>query len=137
MPNPLITQLCFWTIVCLLLGFSIAAAPYPHASAQVTSLDKELQAVLREAGFTGWMESTREHRLGRRLDLPLADLGRNLWFDTLTGLNNDNACAGCHSPTAGFGDTQSIPIGIDSNKGVGTHRAGPRNTRRAPMVITS
>jgi cytochrome c peroxidase len=96
-----------------------------------------LQAVLREAGFTGRIESTLEQRLGRRLDLQLADLGRNLWFDTLTGLNDDNACAGCHSPTAGFGDTQSIAIGIDSNQIVGPQRRGPRNMRRAPMVINS
>jgi cytochrome c peroxidase len=60
-----------------------------------------------------------------------------LWFDTLTGLNDDNACAGCHSPTAGFGDTQSIAIGIDSNQVVGPHRTGPRNMRRAPMVINT
>jgi cytochrome c peroxidase len=69
--------------------------------------------------------------------MQLADLGRNLWFDTLTGLNDDNACAGCHSPTAGFGDTQSIAIGIESNQVVGPHRAGPRNMRRAPMVINT
>jgi cytochrome c peroxidase len=119
------------------LGLSIAATSPPPASAQVSSLDEELQAVLRQAGFTGRIESTLEQRLGRRLDSQLADLGRNLWFDTLTGLNDDNACAGCHSPTAGFGDTQSISIGIDSNQVVGPHRAGPRNMRRAPMVINS
>jgi Cytochrome c peroxidase len=131
-------QLCLWTLISLcLLGLSIAATPHPPASAQVTSLDEELQAVLRQAGFTGRMGATVEQRLGRHLDLQLADLGRNLWFDTLTGLNNDNACAGCHSPTAGFGDTQSIAIGIDSNEVVGPHRAGPRNMRRAPMVINS
>jgi cytochrome c peroxidase len=120
-----------------ILALSIAAAPKPHAPTQVTSPDEELQAVLRQAGFTGRIESTLEGRLGRRLDLQLADLGRNLWFDTLTGLNDDNACGGCHSPTAGFGDTQSIAIGIDSNQVVGPHRAGPRNMRRAPMVINT
>ena len=60
-----------------------------------------------------------------------------LWFDTITGLNDDNACAGCHSPTAGFGDTQSIAIGVDSNGIVGPDRAGPRNQRRAPMVLNT
>jgi cytochrome c peroxidase len=136
MPKPFATQLCFLTLVCL-LALSIAATPHPPASTQVTSLDEELQAVLRQAGFTGRIESTLEQRLGRHLDLPRADLGRNLWFDTLTGLNNDNACAGCHSPTAGFGDTQSIAIGINSNQVVGPHRSGPRNMRRAPMVINT
>ena len=127
-----------WIFLSLgLLGLSIAATPYPPASVQVSSLDNELQAVLRVAGFTGRIESTLERRLGRRLDMQLADLGRILWFDTLTGLNNDNACAGCHSPTAGFGDTQSIAIGIDSNQMVGPHRLGPRNMRRAPMVINT
>ncbi|HEU0295958.1 MAG TPA: cytochrome c peroxidase [Anaerolineales bacterium] len=131
-------HLCLWTVLSLcMLGLSIAAAPRRPASAQGSSLDAELQAVLRQAGFTGRIESTLEQRLGRRLDLQLADLGRNLWFDTLTGLNNDNTCAGCHSPTAGFGDTQSIAIGIDSNQVVGPHRAGPRNMRRAPMVINT
>ena len=128
----------FWTFLSLcLLCLSIVAMPHQHASAQAPSLDDKLQAVLRQAGFTGRIESTLEQRLGRRLDLQLSDLGRNLWFDTLTGLNNDNACAGCHSPTAGFGDTQSIAIGIDSNEVVGPHRAGPRNMRRAPMVINT
>jgi cytochrome c peroxidase len=127
-----------WTFLglCLLVLF-LAALPHQRAAAQVTSLDEELQSVLRQAGFTGRIEAALEQRLGRRLDLQLADLGRNLWFDTLTGLNDDNSCAGCHSPTAGFGDTQSIAIGIDSNQIVGPHRAGPRNMRRAPMVINT
>jgi cytochrome c peroxidase len=136
--KPFTIHLCLWTFLSLcVLGVSIGATPHPPASAPASLLDEELQAVLREAGFTGRIESTLEQRLGRRLDLQLADLGRNLWFDTLTGLNNDNACAGCHSPTAGFGDTQSIAIGIDSNQVVGPHRAGPRNMRRAPMVINT
>ena len=120
-----------------MLGIATAARTRPPASVQVSSLDNELQAVLRQAGFTGRVESTLEQRLGRRLDLQLADLGRNLWFDTITGLNNDNTCGGCHSPTAGFGDTQSIAIGIDSNQVVGPHRVGPRNMRRAPMIINT
>jgi cytochrome c peroxidase len=45
---------------------------------------------------------------------------------------------GCHSPTNGFGDTQSIAIGVDNNGIVGPHRAaGPRNTRRTPMAINT
>ncbi len=138
MPKPFTIHLGLWIFLNLcLLCFSIAAMPNQRDAARASSLDQELQAVLHQSGFTGRMEFTLEQRLGRRLDLPLADLGRNLWFDTITGLNNDNACAGCHSPTAGFGDTQSISIGIDSNQVVGPHRAGPRNMRRAPMVINT
>ena len=100
-------------------------------------LDYALAAELRRLGFTGNIEATLERRLGRKLDRRLADLGRLLWFDTLQGLNDDNTCAGCHSPTNGFGDTQSIAIGIDNNGIVGPDRAGPRNQRRSPMVLNA
>jgi len=100
-------------------------------------LDQQLATILAEHGFTGRIESTLERRLGRKLDNQLADLGGLLFFDTVGGLNNDNNCAGCHSPTNGFGDTQSIAIGIDNNGIVGPDRAGPRNQRRTPMVINT
>ncbi|HET6852022.1 MAG TPA: cytochrome c peroxidase [Pyrinomonadaceae bacterium] len=101
------------------------------------TLDKQLTAVLAQHGFTGRIESTLEQRLGRKLDNQLVDLGRLLFFDTLGGLNNDNNCSGCHSPTNGFGDSQSIAIGIDNNGIVGPDRVGPRNQRRTPMVINT
>src|SRR5262245_27416342 len=102
-----------------------------------TGLDQQLKGVLARHGFTGRIESTLEQRLGHSIDNQLADLGRLLFFDTVTGLNNDNNCSGCHSPTNGFGDTQSIAIGIDNNGIVGTDRAGPRNQRRTPMVANT
>jgi cytochrome c peroxidase len=102
-----------------------------------TTLDDELTDRLRDLGFTGSVANSLEHRLGRKVDPQLADLGRLLWFDTIGGLNGDNTCGGCHSPTHGFGDTQSIAIGIDNNGIVGSHRAGPRNQRRTPMAINT
>jgi len=122
--------------VCLLL-LSIALAQDRPAPLNGSALDQELERVLHSAGFTGRIESTLEQRLNHRLDQKLADIGRLLWFDTLTGLNNDNTCAGCHSPTNGFGDTQSIAIGIQNNGIVGPRRSGPRNMRRSPMVINT
>jgi cytochrome c peroxidase len=101
------------------------------------SPDARLGQRLTQFGFTGRIESKLTMRLGRPLDQRLANIGRLLWFDTITGLNDDNTCAGCHSPTNGFGDTQSIAIGINSNGIVGPHRAGPRNMRRAPMVLNT
>jgi cytochrome c peroxidase len=100
-------------------------------------LDQRLTTVVARHGFTGRIESTLEERLGRRIDHRLADLGRLLWFDTVSGLNNDNNCSGCHSPTTGFGDTQSIAIGVENNGLVGPNRLGPRNQRRTPMIINS
>ncbi len=105
--------------------------------AGVEALDRDLEAVLRQQGFTGRVEERLEQKLGRRVDRQLADTGRLLWFDRITGLNDDNTCAGCHSPTAGFGDTQSIAIGIDNNGIVGPHRAGPRNMHRAPTAANT
>ena len=113
----------------LALTLSAARAPDP--------VDRELQDVLRSHGFTGSVERSLPKRLGRPVDQPLANLGRLLWFDTVTGLNDDNSCGGCHSPTNGFGDTQSIAIGIENNGIVGPGRTGPRNQRRAPIVINN
>ena len=110
----------------------------PPASARGgADLDAQLRRYLADLGFTGRVESTLEARLGRRIDHQLADLGRLLWFDPISGLNDDNSCAGCHSPTHGFGDTQPIAIGIESNLVVGPGRTGPRNQRRSPMAINT
>ena len=133
----ILVLVCIMTLGALALG---GAATFPQANMGDPGhgeLDAELEPVLAQAGFTGRIESTLESRLGRHVDKQLADLGRLLWFDTITGLNDDNTCAGCHSPTNGFGDTQSIAIGIDNNGIVGPHRAGPRNMRRTPMAINT
>jgi cytochrome c peroxidase len=100
-------------------------------------IDGELAALLQAAGFTGAVESTLESRLGRPVDRRLADLGRLLFFDKIGALRGDNACAGCHAPTAGFGDTQSIAIGVQNNNRVGPNRRGPRNQRRSPTVVNT
>jgi cytochrome c peroxidase len=100
-------------------------------------LDQQLLARLQHFAFTGQIGNSIEKRLNRPINRGRADLGRLLWFDTIGGLNNDNTCAGCHSPTRGFGDTQSIAIGIDNNGVVGPGRTGPRNQRRTPMAINT
>ena len=117
--------------------FAFLQVTQRSAKAGHDSLDHELSARLTELGFTGRIETTLEQRLGRHLDQRRANLGRLLWFDTIGGLNNDNTCGGCHSPTNAFGDTQSIAIGIDNNGIVGPHRVGPRNQRRTPMAINA
>src|SRR5882724_5286544 len=101
------------------------------------SLDVQLRQALAKAGFSGYIESTLTTRLGRQLDARLANLGRLLWFDVTGGLHGDNTCGGCHSPTNGMGDTQSIAIGIQNNNLVGPHRSGPRNQRRTPSAANT
>jgi cytochrome c peroxidase len=100
-------------------------------------LDSRLAAVLSSARFTGRVGTSIETRLGRPIDPKLADLGRLLFFDKVPSLHNDNACAGCHSPTNGFGDTQSMAIGIQNDDLVGLNRHGPRNQRRTPSVANT
>jgi cytochrome c peroxidase len=100
-------------------------------------LDNELAQVLTAHGFTGQIESRFREKLGRPIDRQRAHLGRLLWFDIIGGLNNDNTCGGCHSPTNGFGDTQPMAIGIDNNRIVGPHRTGPRNQRRTPLAANT
>jgi cytochrome c peroxidase len=117
-------------------------APVVYAAANNDSnLDRDLAAVLSAAGFTGNIEQTFRERLeanlGRPINPKLADLGRMLWFDKLHSLHHDNTCGGCHSPTNGFGDSQSMAIGVQNNNLVGPHRAGPRNQRRSPLVVNT
>jgi len=120
------------------LSGSLLLIPLLSASGgQLDALDRELTTRLQQLGFSGKIAGTLEQRLGRPVDPARANLGRLLWFDTISRLNNDNSCAGCHSPTRGFGDTQSIAIGIDNNGIVGPDRRGPRNQRRTPMAINT
>ena len=109
----------------------------PVATVGYSDLDNELRTYLTELGFTGRMATTLEARLGRRIDRQLANIGRMLWFDPIGGLNDDNSCGGCHSPTHVFGDTQAIAIGIENNGIVGPGRTGPRNQRRSPSIINT
>jgi cytochrome c peroxidase len=119
------------TMAALLAGPSGLRASADHDETQ------ELLALLQQAGFTGRIQSTLEQRLGRPLEPKLATLGRDLFFDSVTGLHGDNNCSGCHSPTNGFGDSQSIAIGVDNNGIVGPRRLGPRNQRRTPSIINT
>ncbi|MEP6762570.1 MAG: cytochrome c peroxidase, partial [Sporichthyaceae bacterium] len=102
-------------LMALVVGGVMFLTQRISASGGGNVLDDQLSTGLSHHGFTGTVGSSMEQRLGRRIDNQLADLGRNLFHDTIVGLNNDNSCSGCHSATAGFGDTQSIAIGVENN----------------------
>lgn len=128
------------TVFLLLLV--VATTPTCQAQERISSkkasqLDQELTKALKQHGFTGTVDQTLQTRLGRSLNVNLADLGRNLFFDKILSIQGDNACAGCHAPAHGFADTQSIAIGINNNNLVGANRQGPRNQRRTPMVLNT
>lgn len=110
----------------------------PKTSADNDSvLNEQLSTLLQQHGFTGKVGLSLEQRLGRKIDNQLADLGRLAFHDSLLGLNDDNSCAGCHAAPLGFGDSQSIAIGVENNNIVGPDRSGPRNQRRAPIVLNN
>lgn len=116
------------------------SGPTAFAAAQSSdgrALDVKLAKMLADAGFTGTIEQQLEARLGRTVNLELANLGRLLWFDKLHSAFHDNTCGGCHSPTNGFGDSQPMAIGVQNNNKVGPDREGPRNQRRSPMVVNN
>lgn len=126
--------------IAVVLGgwmLSLSAVIHIQATGPRDTLDDHLSDVLSRAGFTGRIESTLPTRLGRPVDRRLANLGRLIYFDNIQGLHDDNSCAGCHTPAFGFGDSQSIAIGVQNNAVVGPRRAGPRNQRKAPLVINS
>src|SRR3989454_415348 len=124
-------------LMALVVGGAMFLTQRISASSSDNVQDDQLSMALSHHGFTGTVGSSIEQRLGRRIDNQLADLGRNLFHDTIVGLNNDNSCSGCHSATAGFGDTQSIAIGVENNFIVGPDRHGPRNQRRTPMAANT
>jgi len=132
-------QLCKLTIVMVALMCAGAVVLSPRASATSTDdvLSEQLSAILSHHGFTGRVGLSLEQRLGRRIDNQLADLGRLAFHDSLLGLNDDNSCSGCHSAPLGFGDSQSIAIGVDNNNIVGPDRTGPRNQRRTPLILNN
>jgi cytochrome c peroxidase len=123
-----------------LTGLALAACS-DDVSAPPPGDPDDVRALLEQHGVTGTVEATLAARLGRAVSPELADLGRLLFFDRALGLHSDpdgsngNSCAGCHSPSSGFGDTQSIAIGVDNNSIVGPGRTGPRNQRRSPMLV--
>jgi cytochrome c peroxidase len=127
----------------LLASAALAGATTPGAARLVPGaagdrgLDRELRRVLGQHGFTGRVGFTVEARLGRPLDPRLAELGRLIFFDNILSLHNDTSCASCHGPAWGFGDSQSIAIGVGNNGISGPDRFGARNQRRAPSVINS
>ncbi|MCM3879393.1 MAG: hypothetical protein ND807_04715 [Vicinamibacterales bacterium] len=119
------------------VGSMVVYAGHQEDRSPDRNLNDRLEKVLKREGFTGEIQFQLEQRLGRRLDQDLVNIGRQLWFDPIHSLHHDNTCAGCHSPTNGFGDTQSIAIGVDNNNKVGPSRKGPRNQRRSPLVINT
>jgi cytochrome c peroxidase len=92
----LIAFVCLWLAAVTLRWPAHVPLEVSLAAAHDTALDAEVASALAAAGFTGTVEARLEGKLGRHVNLRLANLGRLLWFDTLLSLHHDNACGGCH-----------------------------------------
>lgn len=119
----------------VVLGFTVLDnVDLSSRGSTVSDTDKELIRLLADQQYTGKIAKQLEVRLGRKLDLKKADLGRLIFFDKGLAWHQDNSCSGCHSPMVGFGDSQFMAIGIENNGIVGPHRTGPHNQRRSPLL---
>jgi cytochrome c peroxidase len=126
-----------YKLLVLMFVAVVLLTPKTSASSGDDTLNEQLTAILKQQLFTGRVGLSLEQRLGRKVDNLLADLGRLVFHDSLLGLNDDNSCSGCHAAPLGFGDSQSIAIGIENNNIVGRDRTGPRNQRRAPVILNN
>ncbi|HYV91462.1 MAG TPA: cytochrome c peroxidase [Chitinophagales bacterium] len=124
-------------VAILFIAFFISSGFFVSKESGPDELDFQLDSLLQQNGFDGLIENQLEVKLGRKLNHAKVNLGRLVFFDPGLGLHQDNSCSGCHSPTAGLGDSQPIAIGIQNNDTVGAHRIGPRNQRRTPSVINT
>jgi cytochrome c peroxidase len=74
------------------------------------------------------------------VDLALAKIGRDLFFDPVLSGNRDIACATCHHPSLGSGDGVSLGLGtgaagLGPDRSVtGPHAADERIPRNAPAL---
>ena len=86
-------------LMALVVGGAIFLTQRTSAVGGDHVLDDQLSTVLNHHGFTGRVGSSMEQRLGRKIDNQLADLGRNLFHDTIVGLNNDNSVRRLKGPS--------------------------------------
>jgi cytochrome c peroxidase len=74
------------------------------------------------------------------VDLALAEIGRDLFFDPILSGNKDVSCATCHHPSLGSGDGVSLGLGtgaagLGAERSVsGPHAADERIPRNAPAL---
>ncbi len=114
-------------------------------------LDVQLAALILEHGLTGRPEllATNEGENLPRLDDPLVELGKRLFFTRSLGGNFTSTCASCHHPLLAGGDALTLPVGVDAvdpaRVGPGRQQApgaagydgGPNVPRNSPTTFNS
>lgn len=73
--------------------------------------DAMLNTLIQQHGLTG---DVLQGRILPAIESPLAQLGMQLFFSKALSGNRDVACASCHHPLLGGGDSLSLSIGVDA-----------------------
>lgn len=77
------------------------------------SIDDRLQAIIFQKNLTGIPKSKLKIP---SIYSPKAQLGKLLFFTKILGGDKTTACASCHHPLLGGGDSLSLPIGTGAKK---------------------
>lgn len=73
--------------------------------------DAMLNTLIQQHGLTG---DVLQGRILPAIESPLAQLGMQLFFSKALSGNRNVACASCHHPLLGGGDSLSLSIGVDA-----------------------
>ncbi|MDX1811840.1 MAG: cytochrome-c peroxidase, partial [Gammaproteobacteria bacterium] len=76
-----------------------------------TRLDHQLRQIIQTKKLSGRPALNKSIY---PISSPMAQLGKRLFFSTLLGGKTDTACASCHHPLLGGGDSLSLSIGVDA-----------------------
>lgn len=98
-------------ILIVFLSFSLAFKSGCRDFAGGSLLDLQLQHIIKFRNLTGDPSRSRELP---SISSPKAQLGMQLFFTKALGGNKDAACASCHHPVLGGGDSLSLSIGIEA-----------------------
>ncbi|WP_010364782.1 cytochrome-c peroxidase [Pseudoalteromonas citrea] len=87
-------------------------APTPTKPPQIANeLDNELSALITQFGITGHVAGQSS---APNINDPIPQLGMQLFFSKALGGEKSVACASCHHPKLGGGDSLSLPIGVNA-----------------------
>jgi len=116
-------------IVSILICPQEGYANIPSASLNSGTQDKALSEYIKKFNFTSPVKDSSKN-------LPLYELGRELFFSTKMSLAGDISCAHCHHPTRGTGDNLPLAIGTGAEGDIAFRVQGNAGitTRNSPAL---
>ena len=132
------------SLLALSMGVLLSAC-----GASDESSPEELVAEVKEIVKAQNLKPFTEEQLAHfpKIDAPLADLGKKLFFSKSLSGDMDTACASCHHPFLGGGDDLSLSVGVGAvnpellgpgrlhDAAAEHHDGGPTVPRNAPTTF--